>query len=864
MSRGKRRKDNSGIDVCNRFSFLDIAQVLKDPTVQELEAACREIFTENEAELSELIQKHDKLGVAGKEVILSALEELQVISKPKDGRRSAQQLMELSQLRSDVMRFIKTHLSGKPAYNKPKKIDLSLVFTCLFMQFRMVPVIVELRNKPFGSAEQLDGMGHSMFVQYHNTLMQAHNMFNDAFNQKPKYKPRQDLVVELDFSAKEKKDKPQKKLAAMSVSTQIDHLIKSLVTDVIIDYYMRGETRKEYAIKVDPLLKTSSSSSVSSREFVKRFETDLLRAALPEQRVSFADDLFVLSDLTRQDIAILLQTLVSNVAALFDGVEDSPVEAWITEGGSKQFKVIELVGQSERRLRQYKAVWGRYAMKCLTKEDMDRVALQKQASRALQEIRDQLGKGTIIKIPKLGKGSDLFKGTTPIQEDAIEVVKGLLDELQYELIGQAEVKLKMAEFLKESMIGLSSLSEVAFNFIFGGEPGTGKTRFAKIIGVILSTMQLLDKPTQEDYEAIEAMRKTYADKNGGFGQLVRYDRTSTSKEANSPIVITNKENFIGPYEGFTEAMTVGKIYESLGRVLFIDEAYRLGEEKGYARTVLGQLLTAMTGYGKKLSIIFAGYMEKIESELFALNSGIKSRFQNIITFKSYSPLELAQIFLVSLDESDNPMRGLYAFDSKDAPKDIDVGDDLESMSPEDAKIVRDTCVLTHFFGKHRAAFAEQNARGVKNLLDGAIKQLVLTLTFDEAKQKWDNEQFPLMITYDHLERAIQHSSFKTKKIKKPKEDEEASVVELLSRVFDHIEKSKAAKTVETKEREMIQGRAYFSRASGMCGMPYRQLDLACAACGSRDVQIACATCHKVYYCSLYCQDKDSKRHAQSC
>ena len=142
---------------------------------------------------------------------------------------------------------------------------------------------------------------------------------------------------------------------------------------------------------------------------------------------------------------------------------------------------------------------------------------------------------------------------------------------------------------------------------FLGNPGTGKTTVARIIGHIYKCLGVLSK--------------------GHFLEVSRTD-------------------LIAGYQGQT-ALKVKKVIEkALGGVLFIDEAYSITENENsdsYGRECLTELTKALEDYRHDLVVIVAGYTKPME-KFFESNPGLKSRFNSYVYFSDYSAEELMSIF----------------------------------------------------------------------------------------------------------------------------------------------------------------------------------------------------------------------------
>ena len=147
-----------------------------------------------------------------------------------------------------------------------------------------------------------------------------------------------------------------------------------------------------------------------------------------------------------------------------------------------------------------------------------------------------------------------------------------------------------------------------------GPPGTGKTEIAKIIGKIFSKLDIL--------------------KNGTFRKVVRSD-------------------LIAGYLGQTALKTNKVIEEALGGVLFIDEAYALGNSEkrdSFAKECIDTLCEALSNHKDKLMVIIAGYEEELNSCFFNFNPGLKSRFPWILKTDHSTPEQLREIFLKKIKE----------------------------------------------------------------------------------------------------------------------------------------------------------------------------------------------------------------------
>ena len=147
--------------------------------------------------------------------------------------------------------------------------------------------------------------------------------------------------------------------------------------------------------------------------------------------------------------------------------------------------------------------------------------------------------------------------------------------------------------------------DVSKHMIFTGNPGTGKTTVARILAKYLKTAGILES-----------------------GHLIEVSR----------------KDLVGQYVGHTAVLTSQVIDSALGGVLFIDEAYSLyrGQNDSFGLEAIDTLVKAMEDKRDNLVVVLAGYAKEME-EFLTANSGLRSRFSNIIEFKDYTGDELCQI-----------------------------------------------------------------------------------------------------------------------------------------------------------------------------------------------------------------------------
>ena len=164
-------------------------------------------------------------------------------------------------------------------------------------------------------------------------------------------------------------------------------------------------------------------------------------------------------------------------------------------------------------------------------------------------------------------------------------------------------------------------TEISLHMVFRGNPGTGKTTVARILGDIYAAMGVLAK-----------------------GHLVETDRAG----------------LVAEYAGQTSPKTNKIIEQALDGVLFIDEAYSLissEHEDAFGNEAVQKLLKRMEDDRERLIVILAGYPMEMD-RLLKSNPGLSSRFTHHVGFPDYQPIELCRIFELMAAKNRYQIRGL--------------------------------------------------------------------------------------------------------------------------------------------------------------------------------------------------------------
>ena len=291
-------------------------------------------------------------------------------------------------------------------------------------------------------------------------------------------------------------------------------------------------------------------------------------------------------------------------------------------------------------------------------------------------------------IVKIGHTDDVLHLQT--ENDLNKTFPELLEKLE-NLIGLNEIKQKVkdhASYIQFLQLrkdkGFEENDKINIHSVFMGNPGTGKTTVAKMMGSLYKKMGLLSK-----------------------GHVHEVDRV----------------DLVGEYIGQTAPKVKAAIEKSRGGVLFIDEAYALArtndDTKDFGREVIEILVKEMSNGKGDMAVIVAGYPKEMKHFIDS-NPGLKSRFKHFYDFADYLPQELSLIANNASEE-------------------------MEVVLSDDARVAIDEIIVSSYRERDKSF---GNARFVYDLIEKAKINLGLRIMKQKGRDKLSHQALENIILED--------------------------------------------------------------------------------------------------------------------
>ena len=273
------------------------------------------------------------------------------------------------------------------------------------------------------------------------------------------------------------------------------------------------------------------------------------------------------------------------------------------------------------------------------------------------------------------------------------------------MIGLDKLKNDIVDMILYYVQGFEKRNSNMLHTIIEGPPGVGKTEVGKIMAAIYSGLGIIPS---------------------------------------NKFKLVKRGDLIGEYLGHTTVKTQRVIDNADGGVLFIDEAYALGNKEkcdSYAKECIDCLNQNLSENKKKFICIIAGYPDQLEKCFFAYNPGLKRRFPFRFAIEGYSAIELRDIFIKKVNDSkwtlkfgstsECDLQKLTEF-FKDNEKDFpNFGGDMENLFAN--------CKFTHsrrVLGKHpkyrRKLEMEDIIKGHERFIANRKKETALSMAVRDA------------------------------------------------------------------------------------------------------------------------------------
>eukprot|EP00913_Durusdinium_trenchii_P026013 g24406.t1 len=244
-----------------------------------------------------------------------------------------------------------------------------------------------------------------------------------------------------------------------------------------------------------------------------------------------------------------------------------------------------------------------------------------------------------------------------IPEGINEKVDKLMEKLN-RLVGLTKVKAGMAElramvefdqWRRKLLPAAKSLMGQSFHMQFLGNPGTGKTVVARLVGKLLVEMGVIKKKDRLQTLLWSSLPGTTLQLRSSNVWCLFPHQEKDKDEAIFHEV--SRADLVAEYKGQTAPKVLGAVSKAIGGVLFVDEAYSLKKEgkDSFGQEAVDTLIKEIEDKRDQVVAIFAGYEKEMET-FFEANPGFKSRVPFKFYFDDYTCAELNHISGIFLED----------------------------------------------------------------------------------------------------------------------------------------------------------------------------------------------------------------------